>query len=297
MADLVVKDNALMNASYNLDLVEQRLILLAIIEARENQKGITADSMLEIHASSYMNHFNVEKHTAYEVLKTACKDLFNRQFTYQTLSKKGNLETVLSRWVSRVSYVESEATVKITFAPDVVPLITRLEQHFTSYEIEQVAHLTSRYAVRLYELLIQWRSIGKTPKFEINDLREQLGLTIEDYPRIDNLKRRVLDTAVSQINEHTDILVGYEQHKIGRVITGFSFTFITTKKAQKKDVMSQSKSKNISSGKTDENDIEALLKNKAWVSQRAQAGESWEQARSRLRQDALNGKLSAAAIN
>jgi hypothetical protein len=34
MRDLVVKDNALINASYNLDLVEQRLILLAIVEAR-----------------------------------------------------------------------------------------------------------------------------------------------------------------------------------------------------------------------------------------------------------------------
>ena len=40
MSKLVVKDNALMNASYNLDLVEQRLILLAIIEARESGKGI-----------------------------------------------------------------------------------------------------------------------------------------------------------------------------------------------------------------------------------------------------------------
>ena len=37
MSDLIVKDNALMNASYNLDLVEQRLILLVILEARENQ--------------------------------------------------------------------------------------------------------------------------------------------------------------------------------------------------------------------------------------------------------------------
>ena len=36
MSELIVKDNALMNASYNLALVEQRLILLAIIE-RENQ--------------------------------------------------------------------------------------------------------------------------------------------------------------------------------------------------------------------------------------------------------------------
>ena len=43
MSDLIVKDNALMNASYNLDLVEQRLILLAILEARESGKGINAN--------------------------------------------------------------------------------------------------------------------------------------------------------------------------------------------------------------------------------------------------------------
>ena len=41
MSRLVVKDNALMNASYNLDLVEQRLILLAIIEARSQAKELT----------------------------------------------------------------------------------------------------------------------------------------------------------------------------------------------------------------------------------------------------------------
>lgn len=40
MRDLVVKDNALINASYNLDLVEQRLILLAIVEARKVVKAL-----------------------------------------------------------------------------------------------------------------------------------------------------------------------------------------------------------------------------------------------------------------
>ena len=44
---LVVKDNALINASYNLELTEQRLIMLAIINARESGQGITADSKLK----------------------------------------------------------------------------------------------------------------------------------------------------------------------------------------------------------------------------------------------------------
>ena len=46
MSDLIVKDNALMNASYNLDLVEQRLILLAILEARSQAKELTQMTLL-----------------------------------------------------------------------------------------------------------------------------------------------------------------------------------------------------------------------------------------------------------
>ncbi|EQA9006058.1 RepB family plasmid replication initiator protein [Pseudomonas aeruginosa] len=57
--ELVVKDNALINASYNLDLVEQRLILLAIVEARESGKGINANDPLTVHAESYINQFGV----------------------------------------------------------------------------------------------------------------------------------------------------------------------------------------------------------------------------------------------
>jgi len=64
MSDLIVKDNALMNASYNLDLVEQRLILLAIIEARESGKGINSNDPLTVHAESYINQFGVHRTTA-----------------------------------------------------------------------------------------------------------------------------------------------------------------------------------------------------------------------------------------
>ena len=73
MSDLIVKDNALMNASYNLDLVEQRLILLAILEARESGKGINANDPLTVHAESYINQFGVARQTAYQASKMPAK--------------------------------------------------------------------------------------------------------------------------------------------------------------------------------------------------------------------------------
>ena len=229
---LVVKDNALMNASYNLEVTEQRLILLAIINARETGAGITSDSKLEIHASNYSKQFNVTKEAAYKALKSAVNNLFERQFSFQEETKNG-IGTVRSRWVSRIKYIDDSATLEITFAPDVVPLITRLEQHFTSYQIIQVAQLTGKYAIRLYELLIAWREVGKVPQIELSDFRERLGVEVDEYKAMNHFKSRVLEPSIKQINEHTDITVTYEQHKKGRTITGFSFRFKQKQQAKK----------------------------------------------------------------
>lgn len=233
MRDLVVKDNALINASYNLDLVEQRLILLAIVEARESGKGINANNPLEVHAESYINQFNVARQTAYQALKDASKDLFARQFSYQEINKRGNIENVLSRWVSEIRYIDAEATVKLIFAPAIVPLITKLEEQFTKYELQQVSNLSSAYAVRLYELLIAWRSTGQTPVIELEEFRKKIGVLDDEYTRMGNFKDRVLHLAIAQVNEFTDITVKYEQHKKGRSIYGFSFSFKQKKNINK----------------------------------------------------------------
>lgn len=233
MRDLVVKDNALINASYNLDLVEQRLILLAIVEARESGKGINANNPLEVHAESYINQFNVARQTAYQALKDASKDLFARQFSYQEINKRGNIENVLSRWVSEIRYIDAEATVKLIFAPAIVPLITKLEEQFTKYELQQVSNLSSAYAVRLYELLIAWRSTGQTPVIELEEFRKKIGVLDDEYTRMGNFKDRVLHLAIAQVNEFTDISVKYEQHKKGRSIYGFSFSFKQKKNVNK----------------------------------------------------------------
>jgi plasmid replication initiation protein len=232
--DLVVKGNDLIQASYNLSLTEQRLILLAIVEARE--KGIDANTHLTVYASTYAAQFGVTRQSAYQALKMATDTLFERQVTfYDTKPETGKLRRNKTRWVSKVAYIEDEASVELVFAPDVVPEIIRLEANFTSYELEQVAELQSAYAVRLYELLIQWRSASKTPLFKLEVFRDQLGLGVNEYKAMGDFKKRILDLAISQINKHTDIMVSYDQIKDGRNIVGFIFHLKSKKPKPKKD--------------------------------------------------------------
>ena len=85
--------------------------------AKGDDKFITTD---------YLQQCRVHRNTAYQALKDACDDLFARQFSYQSLSEKGNTINHKSRWVSEVAYIDNEAVVRLIFAPAIVPLITRL---------------------------------------------------------------------------------------------------------------------------------------------------------------------------
>jgi plasmid replication initiation protein len=218
---IVKKDNALVTAAYTLGLVEQRLVLLAAATAKDNCDPLSG---ITLRAEQYADAYKVTAQTAYEALKEACETLFERRITLYQADKK-----TVTRWVSFVTYKEGEGAVELGFSPVVVPLFNNLKERFTVYALEQIAGLTSAHAVRLYELLIQWRSVGKTPVFEIAKFREILGIQPEEYKRMTDFKKRVLDAAIKQVNRFTDIKTAYEQHKQGRSITGFSFSFITKK--------------------------------------------------------------------
>ena len=152
MSNIVYKDNNLVEASYSLNLSEQRLILIAIIAAREIEKELTSDTILTIHASEYMKQFNLGRQASYEALQSACDNLFERHLNYKAVDPiTGKIGIYKSRWVSKVGYVKEEGCVQLIFAPDIIPLFVKLEEKFTRYELKQISPLTSIYAIRLYE--------------------------------------------------------------------------------------------------------------------------------------------------
>ena len=54
-----------------------------------------------------------------------------------------------------------------------------------------------------------------------------MGLNDDEYKAMCDFKKRVLDLAVNEINEKTDLTVSYTQEKKGRLIHGFKFTVRT----------------------------------------------------------------------
>ena len=133
---LVVKSNKLIEASYRLDLSEQRIILMAITEARDTGKGITSDDFIEIRAVDFSILYGLSERTAYDQLRDAGKSLFRRYVVLKSINDRtGKVEETEARWVSAVTYAAGSGLIRLQFSGVIVLYITRVETQFKRYEL------------------------------------------------------------------------------------------------------------------------------------------------------------------
>lgn len=237
----VVKANSLVQASYRLSLAEQQLILCAISqigmhEALIDQKSYSVDAL------TFREFAGVPRQRAYKALKDASKRLFDRKLTlpFDENSKDGDTREI--RWVQEAGYKQSEGRVEIVFSRRIAPYISQLREEFTSYKMRHVAKMRSSHGIRLYELLMQWRQYGER-EIGLVELRRIFGIEGR-YKSIRDLKRYVIEPAVRDVNECSNLTVTWGQLKQGRQVSAIRFGFASKRQKPKKpEKMSESERK------------------------------------------------------
>ncbi|WP_323169886.1 replication initiation protein [Pseudomonas bubulae] len=269
----VVKSNHIIEASYRLSVAEQRVILSAISQVRRDQP-VTDAVLYSVTAAEIAHLCGTDPKTAYRDLQSAAERLQTRRVTLHlepdgiTIRSKRKRVTV---WVQTVDYIDHEGRIEMRFGKDILPYLTGLQREFTRYALSDVAKMTSAYGIRLYELLAQWPDGHR--EVSLADLRTWLQLQ-DRYPSIKDLKRRVLDPAVAQINEHSPLMLTCSQRKTGRKVTHLIFDYVLKKRL------------NVPTKTTAKRKIGTLTD--ADIAQKARPGETWEAARTRLKQVPLD---------
>lgn len=212
----VVKSNQVIEASYQLSAVEQRIVLAAISCIPKNQP-ITDDELYPVSVSE-LQLLGVHEKTAYRDLKEGINRLYERSINLSIDDK-----SIKMRWVQEIQFLDSQSVIGIRFSKPILPFISNLSREFTKYALSDIAGINSAYAIRIYELLVQYRQIGKR-EISVDSLRTMLELG-KKYPLFADFKKRVIDTAVDQINEYSPLKVTYEQKKTGRKVTHILFSF------------------------------------------------------------------------
>lgn len=197
----VVKSNELITASYPMTVREHRLLLAAISLIDSRSKMVNqSDREIVITADYYNKIFDVSN--PYRDMRDAVKRLGDRWIIFENQKEVGRM-----RWVSEIASAKNRGHVRMIFSEGIAPFLTELTARFSTYEIHRVAKLTSAYSFRIFEMLIQYRSTGLV-RMSIESLSERLCLPAS-YKRIGDLKMKVLDPAIEDLNTHSGLEVEY----------------------------------------------------------------------------------------
>ena len=207
---LVIKDNALIMASYTLSVEEQRLILICIEKAqRIKNRDRNAPIEVSISAHDYADVCNLSVKSAYNALSTSSERLFDR---YLRLDDDKILRRV--RWLQEhAKYVSGR--IKIVFSNEVSKHIFDITNADNAMRLRQATQLKSQHSIRLFGIFNMAVDNEKQHGIWIVSL-ERLKQVLElegQYDMWTDLKRKVIEPALKLINTNTSMQVSWSIHQ------------------------------------------------------------------------------------
>jgi plasmid replication initiation protein len=213
----VVKANDLIQRSrFQLSSQEQKIVLYLISKIKPGDKEFQKYSF-EIQEFCKLCGIENPSGVDYKYLKDTLQKLRDKSFWV----KQDNGGETLFAWIDGVTVSPRSGTVSIRLNENIKPYLLALQQKFTHYSLVYILGMRSQYAIRLYELLKSYEFRGRW-QVGIEELKELL--SAENYKLFGDFKRRVLNTALREIKDLTDIGVNYEIIKKGRKFAEIEFT-------------------------------------------------------------------------
>lgn len=214
---VITRHNNLMEGCYKLNLNEQRLLYLCVSKL-DPRKALPKDNSFTVTAKEFAEHFLIDEKIVYKEIEEASKALAERWVR----TNDGKYREQF-RWVFGVRYHDNEGKVTLGFSPWVIPYLTNLREQFTSLKLSQISELRSVYSIRLLEFLTQFKATGKFI-IELDRFKDRLALK-DEYKRFYNLKMRVIEPAVKELKEKSNLIINWKPIKSGKTIKQLEFVF------------------------------------------------------------------------
>ncbi|ETP69102.1 replication initiation protein (plasmid) [Planococcus glaciei] len=214
---LVAQGNDLIEARHTnpLSVREQKIVLTMVSMIQPTDEDFK-DYRISIKEFSEM--LGLEGSAKYTELKEITKDLMSKSIEIP----RADGGWLFANWVSSAEYQKGEGIIALSFSPKLKPYLLQLKNAFTSYRLSNILSLKSSYSIRLYELMKKWQHLGSWT-CSIENFKEKVGVESEKYPRYANLKARVLNPAIEEVNEKTDLFISIKEIKKGRSVEKIEF--------------------------------------------------------------------------
>lgn len=219
---IVTKANALVTANYDLSLQEQKLILTLASMVQPTDEEFKE---YEFKIKDFMELLGVQDKSKYTEIPKITKELMKKVFEI-----KEEKDIIQLSWLSSARYKTGEGLVILKFDSSLKPYMLQLKELYTSYKLENILSLKSKYSLRLFEIL-KSNQFKKSWTIELEEFKKLLGATEKSYSIYQNVKNRIIIQSQKELKEKTDINFDFEEIKTGRKVTSLKF-YIHSNKAR-----------------------------------------------------------------
>ena len=238
----MVQSNEMTTAIYNLPIVQQRILQLGL--SQYGNKPITKGDDLIVTSQEYAELTITELRNARKSLRTHATSLLKQDVLFR---KYHDGTPMIDRHMrinifDRCVYLNDESAVMLKFSASILPWVSELTEKFTAYWLMDTRGFVSIYGIRLYQIMMQWLDPKKNrggKQVMIDEIRTLFDLH-DVYPRVSQIKERVLGIALRDINTLSPFVLttvlgssGMAQLpeiKKGKKVVGFQIEFKRRKK-------------------------------------------------------------------
>ncbi len=222
--NLVEKSKSLVWAKFR-DYTAGELRLLEVYLSRINPRDPDS-SRVEFTLAEYRELLGLKSLDARK-LKPQIEHFLGNTVSIPIDREKGTFEsfTLFTRAKIDFDPTTRSYVVAITCNPDLRPIFFDIaESGYVRYRLRYTSRMKSQYSILLYSILRDWMNMDNKPhEINLKKLREQLGAMEDSYDIYKNLRKRVLDVAVDEINAVSDIVVTYEPVLVARKAVAVKF--------------------------------------------------------------------------
>jgi plasmid replication initiation protein len=212
---VIFQHNNLVEARYHLTLQEKRIILWLISQIRPDDKNFKRHSLS---VQEFTNLLELNGSVKYTELRKITKGLMQK--VLEIIDPDKNTSTFVN-WINYSKYFHNEGVIEFSFSEEMKPFLLHLKSQFTSIEVTDLLQFKSIHAIRIYELLKQYKDIGERT-LGIDEIKKCCGVTgkFKNYP---DFERYLLLIAQKEITNKSDIHFEFERIKRGRKIVSIKF--------------------------------------------------------------------------
>ena len=210
----MVMDNRLIESKQMMPLNAAKIVRMAVarITYEDDEFRTYSCSITEL-----AEFLRVTKSNLYHDIRWMC-DVLERSCVFVSTDDPQKPWNRL-QWIDNANY-DGKGTLTLQLSKDVEPYLLGLRKCYTQYRLRNIVDFSSFYAIRLYEMLIHQINLmdynrSETVSYTVSEMRELL-FCEDKLLRFADFRRKVLNVAIREINEKSDIYITMTLLKKGK---------------------------------------------------------------------------------